>query len=90
MTIKEFSVHFTIFFITFLLTRIIIKVRKKMIVKKCEQCEYYRRRVWSHRYYPKGYHAIGMSHAYGYCTIHEMRCISVKKCKNRKMKGGDS
>lgn len=52
-----------------------------MKVKECEKCEYYERRRWSHIYYPNGYHAIGMTHAFGYCTKHKRKCREVKKCK---------
>jgi len=50
-----------------------------MKVSKCERCKHYKRRVWSQRYEPTNYHAIGMSHAYGYCTAHKRRCREVRK-----------
>lgn len=51
-----------------------------MKVSECEKCEHYERRKWSHRYCPGGYHPIGMTHAYGYCTLHQKRCCKVKGC----------
>jgi len=52
-----------------------------MKVKQCEKCKHYERHTWSEKYYPNGYHCIGMTHAYGYCTKYEERCANVKKCK---------
>ena len=50
-----------------------------MNVKQCEACEHYRRITWTVPYQPKGYHKIGMTHAYGYCALHNKRCLNVKK-----------
>ena len=55
-----------------------------MKVKKCESCEYYERRRWSHRYEPSRYHAIGMSHGYGYCLKHQRRCSQITKCEDER------
>ena len=52
-----------------------------MKVSNCQKCKHYRRRVWSSRHQPTNYHAIGMSHAYGYCEKHKTRCLQVKGCK---------
>ena len=54
---------------------------KKMTVKKCEKCLYYQRKTWSQYYKPNNYHAIGFSHAYGYCKKHNQRCLEIKKCE---------
>ena len=51
-----------------------------MKVANCEKRKHYQRRTWSHAHYPANYHAIGMSHAYAYCTKHCKRCGDVKKC----------
>ena len=50
-----------------------------MRVKDCANCPHRRRRVWSQYYKPNGYHAIGMSHAYAYCTKNDKRVSDVKK-----------
>lgn len=52
-----------------------------MKVKDCRECKHYSYRRWSLSYQPANYHAIGMSHAYGYCKQYDMRCANVKKCK---------
>jgi len=57
-----------------------------MNVKQCEACEHYRRITWSAPYQPKGYHTIGMTHAYGYCALHKKRCLNIKKCNNKEDK----
>jgi hypothetical protein len=49
-----------------------------MKVSICEKCPFYQRRTWSTYYEPKGYHAIGISHAYGYCKFARQRCLEVK------------
>lgn len=51
-----------------------------MKVSVCEKCKYYQRRVWSSYYKPNNYHAIGVSHAYAYCSKNKERCLKVKKC----------
>lgn len=51
-----------------------------MKVSICEKCPFYKRKRWSHRYEPTEYHAIGMTHAYGYCTYFNKRCAEIKKC----------
>ncbi len=51
-----------------------------MKVQKCQECKYYKRLRWSHSYKPSGYHAIGMSHAYGFCELHNKRCLDIKNC----------
>lgn len=58
-----------------------------MKVANCEKCKHYQRRTWSHAHYPANYHAIGMSHAYAYCTKHCKRCGDVKKCDE--LQGGN-
>ena len=47
-------------------------------MKKCKGCSYYARRTWTQKYYPSDYHAIGMTHAYGYCRLHQTRCSDIK------------
>ena len=54
-----------------------------MKVAECEKCKHHKRRVWSQYYQPANYHAIGQSHAYGYCTAYEKRCLSVRKCDKK-------
>lgn len=51
-----------------------------MKISGCMKCINYRRKVWSTYYKPNGYHAIGMSHAYGFCVKHNRRCAEVKRC----------
>ena len=53
-----------------------------MKVSICEKCPFYQRKTWSQRDKPKDYHAIGISHAYGYCKLFEKRCgdITKKSC----------
>ena len=48
-------------------------------MKKCKGCSHYERRTWSAKHYPADYHAIGMTHAYGYCLLYQKRCSEVKK-----------
>ena len=48
----------------------------------CKKCRYYSRRTWSHYYIPRDYHPIGMTHAYGYCMLHEKRVRDIRKCDN--------
>ena len=52
-----------------------------MKVSNCKKCKYYQRKVWSTYYKPGNYHAIGVSHAYGYCTRYKCRCLDVNKCE---------
>ena len=54
-----------------------------MKVSKCEKCQHYQRKVWSTYRKPKNYHAIGVSHAYAYCTKHKDRCLKIKHCINK-------
>lgn len=54
-----------------------------MKVSDCKQCEYYQRKVWTQYYRPLNYHAIGQSHAYGYCKKYGKRCSEVKECKEQ-------
>ena len=56
-----------------------------MRVRDCVKCDHYRRRVWSSCYKPQRYHAIGVSHAYGYCVKYEKRCLDVKKCEMKRL-----
>lgn len=52
-----------------------------MKVSKCENCRHYRRKMWTTSYKPAGYHRIGISHAYGFCALHNDRCLNVKNCE---------
>jgi hypothetical protein len=56
-----------------------------MRVSDCEQCEYFRRMVWTKYYQPVNYHAIGINHAYGYCVKEHKRCLDVtrKECEEQ-------
>lgn len=54
-----------------------------MKVKDCEKCKHYQRKTWSTSYKPAGYHAIGVTHAYGYCLLHKCRCLKVKNCERK-------
>lgn len=51
-----------------------------MKVSYCRKCKYYKRCTWSSYYKPAGYHAIGVSHAYGFCTNYNKRCLQIKQC----------
>lgn len=55
-----------------------------MKVKDCIalNCPYLQRHVWTQYYRPKGYHAIGMNHAYAYCDRFGCPCREAKECKN--------
>lgn len=51
-----------------------------MKVSVCEKlCTFYERRTWTQKIYPKDYHPIGFSHAYGYCKYNDSPCADVKK-----------
>ena len=50
-----------------------------MKVSICRKCRYFRERRWSHRYEPRDYHPIGMTHVYGYCAYMKKRCAEVKR-----------
>ena len=53
-----------------------------MTVKICKKCQpYFERRKWSSSYKPANYHEIGVSHVYGFCKLHNCRCLEVKGCK---------
>ena len=52
-----------------------------MKVSVCEGCAHHIRKTWSHVYSPANYHNIGYTHAYGYCSINNDRCSSVRKEK---------
>ena len=49
-----------------------------MKVSVCRKCRYFRERRWSQRYEPRDYHAIGMTHIYGYCALNKRRCMEVR------------
>lgn len=55
-----------------------------MKVSNCKSCPFFVYVRWTHAYQPKNYHAIGMSHVYGYCKKYEQRCSWVKKCEKEK------
>ena len=55
-----------------------------MRVKDCNNCEHCQRRTWTHTHKPKGYHTIGMTHAFAYCKKHKRRVSEVKKCDERR------
>ena len=46
----------------------------------CQECEHYKKRCWVQRHKPIGYHAIGIVHAFGYCSKHKERCSKISKC----------
>lgn len=55
--------------------------KRRMKVSDCEKyCEQYQRKTWTQYYEPKNYHAIGFTHAYGFCRKNNCRCAEVKKC----------
>jgi len=49
-----------------------------MKVSECEKCKAYERHTWTNSYKPANYHRVGVSHAYGYCRLVNMRCSEVK------------
>ena len=55
-----------------------------MKVKDCRMCPYHERRVWHTYYRPRNYHAIGMTHAYAYCTLHQKRILKVRNCNENR------
>ena len=50
-----------------------------MRVKDCKGCPFFQRLTWDQRYQPKNYHAVGFSHAYGWCKLNSKRVVNVKK-----------
>lgn len=50
-----------------------------MRVKDCDGCPFFQRLTWDQRYQPKNYHAVGFSHAYGWCKLKSKRVANVKK-----------
>ena len=54
-----------------------------MRVKDCRKCQHCQRRTWTSYHMPRGYHAIGMTHAYAYCTLYKKRVRDVKSCNGR-------
>ena len=48
-----------------------------MKVSICQKCPHYKRKRWTHRHQSANYHAIGMTHAYGYCEEWGKRCSEV-------------
>ena len=58
-----------------------------MKVKECEKCKCYERRTWSSSYKPANYHKVGVSHAYGYCRLFNMRCSEIKPYICKKVDG---
>lgn len=53
-----------------------------MKVKECNLCPYFQRKRWVTYHTPNNYHAIGITHAYGYCSKYKRRCLEIKKCYN--------
>lgn len=51
-----------------------------MKVGNCEKCKHCERRSWVTVHKPNGYHAIGITHVYAFCTLHKMRCSTIKYC----------
>lgn len=52
-----------------------------MKVSVCLKCPYRKRRKWSTYHRPAGYHPIGLSHVYSFCSKHNRRCSEVRKCE---------
>lgn len=52
-----------------------------MKISDCKKFRNYQRRTWAQRHEPNTYHAIGFSHAYGYCKKFGERCLGIKKCE---------
>ena len=50
-----------------------------MKVSVCRKCRHFRERRWSHRYEPRDYHPIGMTHVYAYCALRKLRCADVNE-----------
>lgn len=61
-----------------------------MQVRKCKECNHYERRRWAQYYEPANYHAIGFTHAYGYCKKYGKRCSDVTNCAEVKSNGRES
>lgn len=55
-----------------------------MKVEECQKCNHYQRRTWTSSYKPQGYHRIGVTHVYGFCTIYNNKCLNIKKCDIQK------
>lgn len=51
-----------------------------MKVSDCKKCKHCERRKWVTSYKPNGYHEIGISHVYAFCTLHKMRYSTIKNC----------
>jgi len=45
----------------------------------CKDCKFKERHVWSSYVCPNNYQPIGVSHAYGFCSLCDKRCLRVKK-----------
>lgn len=61
-----------------------------MKVRKCENCEFYQRKIWTTRYKPANYHTVGVNHAYGFCEKYNKRCLDVKNCSMADMRGEEN
>lgn len=51
-----------------------------MKVSECKKCVYCQRKTWSSSYKPAGYHTIGVTHAYHFCRVQQIRCMNVRDC----------
>ena len=58
-----------------------------MKVEECKNCVHHMREVWTQTYFPANYHAVGFSHAHGFCIAYNQRCSFVKRCDRRTIKG---
>lgn len=58
-----------------------------MKVRICKTCTYYKRKTYSTYHTPAHYHAIGIPHAYSFCTLANKRCLEVKplECDDLKL-----
>lgn len=52
-----------------------------MKVSFCEKCPHFKVGRWVTYYQPNNYHAIGITHKYGYCMWYKKRCLEIKKCE---------
>ena len=55
-----------------------------MKISDCMKCKHYQRKTWGSVFKPANYHNIGVTHAFGYCNKHQMRCLDIKKCSEDK------
>ena len=52
-----------------------------MKVNDCKNCPYFKIGRWVTYHQPNNYHAIGITHRYGYCKKYKQRCLKIKNCE---------